>query len=163
MTAMNFVVGAAMMENVCIRVMSVMVNQTVQMDQMNPPQLAVHLPVPVIQTFVFKMERRFFLDKTVENVIMILGILIGGAATVDSVCGRGNMGMERGMSAMVDQSVQMDQMNPPQYVVHLPAPVIQTFVFKLDRILYLDKTVETALLSTVGRVLVGAATVDSVC
>jgi len=47
---------------------------------------------------------------------------------------------------VVNQTVQMDQMNPPQLVVHLPAPVIQTFVFKLDRRFYLDKTVETALI-----------------
>ena len=54
----------------------------------------------------------------------------------------------------------MDQMNPPPHVVHLPVPVIQTFVFQLDRRLNLDKTVETALIEMGG--LVGAATVDSV-
>jgi len=61
---------------------------------------------------------------------------------------------------MVHPNVQMDQMNPPPLVVHLPVPVIQTFVFQLDRRLNLDNTVETALMY--GEVMVGAATVDSV-
>jgi len=56
-----------------------MVHHTVQMVQMNPPLLAVHQPVPVIQTFVFKLGTSFYLDKTAETVQVV------GAATVDSV------------------------------------------------------------------------------
>jgi len=65
-----------------------MVYQTVQMDQMNPPQLAVHLPAPVIQTFVFHMGKRFSQDKTVETAIKMMDKMMNilvGAATVDNV------------------------------------------------------------------------------
>jgi len=88
-----------------------MVHQTVQMGQMNPPPCVVHLPAPVIQTFVFQLDRRFSLDKTVETaliVILFMEILVG-AATVESVCGRG-------ISVMVLTSVQMEKMNPPPFV-----------------------------------------------
>jgi len=129
-----------------------MVHQTVQMEKMNPPQLAVHLPAPVIQTFVFHLDRRLNLDKTVETALIVRGYLLVGAATVDSV-------WESGKSVMVHHSVQMDQMNPSLFAVQLPVPLIQTFVFQLDRRLNLDKTVETALIDGL---LVGAATVDSV-
>jgi len=61
------------------------VNQSVQMDQMNPLQLVALLPVPVIQTFVFKLDRRLNLDKTVETALKVVGFLIG-AATMDNVC-----------------------------------------------------------------------------
>jgi len=138
--------------------MSVMAHQTVQMDQMNPPLLVVHLvhlPAPVIQTFVFQLDRRFYLDKTVETAL-INGDILVGAATVESV-------WRSGTSVMVvnETTVQMDQMNPQLLAVNLPAPVIQIFVFQLDRRFFLDNTVETALV--VGIILVGAATVDSVC
>jgi len=147
--------GSATVDSVCRSGMSVMVHQIVQMEKMKPPQLVVHLPAPVIQTFVFHLDRRFYPEKTVETALIVLvGVVLVGAATMDSV-------WISGRSAMVHQTVQMDQMNPPPFVVHLPVPVIQTFVFMLDRRLNLDKTVETALI--VGRVLVGAATVDSVC
>jgi len=147
-TAVTFLVGAVMMESVWRRGMSVMVDHTVQMDQMNPPPLVVHLPAPVIQTFVFKMERRFYLDKTVETAL-IFGRILVGAATVECV-------WRSGGSATLIQTVQMEKMNPPPLVVHLPVPVIQTFVFQLGRRLNLDKTVENAVM------VIGAATVDSV-
>jgi len=140
--------GAATVDIVCGRDMFVMVHNTVQMDQMNPLLLVVHLPAPVIQTFVFQLDRRFYLDKTVETALLFMGGLVG-AATVDSVCIRISSVM------VVNQTVQMDQMNPPP-----PAPVIQTFVFQQDRRFSLDKTVETVLLMM--EILVGAATVDSV-
>jgi len=149
-------VGSVMMVSVfqCGWGRPVMVSQTVQMDQMNPLPLVVHLPVPVIQTFVSLMDRRFSQIKTVETALIDMAVLPGflvGAATVDSVC-------IRSMSVMVDQTVQMDQMNPPPHVVHLSVPVIQTFVFHLYRIFSQVKTVETALIYY----MVGAATMDSV-
>jgi len=140
-----------------------MVHQTVQMDQMNPLQLVVHLPVPVIQTFVFKKDRRFSQVKTAETALIWNLTLMEpypylvnlvGVATVDIVC-------RSGRSVMVTKSVQMDQMNPPPVVVHLPAPVILTFVFHLDRRLDLDKTVETALID-MGILVGAAAALDSV-
>jgi len=54
-----------------------MVHQTVQMEKMNPPQLAVHLPAPVIQTFVFKLDRRLNLDKTVGTALHLYSFLVG--------------------------------------------------------------------------------------
>ena len=128
-------------------------HHSVQMEKTNPPPHVVHLPVQVIRTSVFQLDRRLNLDNTVETALIVMGILVG-AATVDSV-------WRRGGSVTVYHAVQMDQMNPLKLAVHLTAPVIQTFVFQLDRRLYLDKTVETALI--VGGILVGAATVDRVC
>jgi len=149
---MGFLGGAATVDFVCRSGGSVMVTQTVQMDQMNPPPLVVHLPAPVIQTFVFQLDRRFHVDKAVETALLV-GVVLVGAVTVDNV-------WRTTGSVMVHHSVQMNQMNPPQLVVNLPVPVIQTFVFQLDRRLDPDKTVDTALLVWV---LVGAATVESVC
>jgi len=77
-------VGAATVDCMYRRTMSVMVIQTVQMDQTNPLQLAVPLPAPVIQTFVFQLDRRFFQKTTVETALIDGGNLVG-AATVDSV------------------------------------------------------------------------------
>jgi len=143
-------------------------SKTVQMDQMNPPPLVVHLLAPVIQTFVFQLVWSFSRDKIVDTASM--GGWVGGAATVASVS-------RWWMSVMVvDKIVQMDQMNPSQLAVHLPAQVIQTFVFQLGLIFYLNKTfhggvllmlrkkktAETALLRDPMRILVGAATVASV-
>jgi len=81
------------------------------MDQMN--LLAVNLPAPVIQIFVFQLDRRFFLDNTVETAVstLVVGIVLVGAAILDSVC-------IRVMSVMVNQTVQMDQMKPQPLVHH---------------------------------------------
>merc|ERR1719319_1554604 len=103
----------------------------------------------MIQIFVFQLDRRFFLDNTVETAL-IYGIVLVGAAILDSVC-------TRLMSVMVNQTVQMVQMNPQLLAVNLPAPVIQIFVFQLDRRFFLDNTVETADSTFIdGIVLVGA-------
>jgi len=58
-------------------------SKTVQMDQMNPPPLVVHLLAPVIQTFVFQLVWSFSRDKIVDTASM--GGWVGGAATVASV------------------------------------------------------------------------------
>jgi len=60
---------------------------------------------------------------------------------------------------MVYGNVQMVKMNPQPHVVHLPAPVIQTFVFQLERSFSLEKIVDTA--SMLG-IRVGVAILDSV-
>merc|ERR1719319_842111 len=162
---MGFLVGAATVDSVCrswVLVMvvdqtvwSVMVHQSVQTDQMNPTPLVVHLPAPVIQTFVFQLDRRLSLEKTVETALRVMGVLVG-AATVDSV-------WRSYRSVMVSHIVQTEKMNPHSLVVHLTAPVIQTFVFHLETRFSPKKTVETALNIIYMGILVGAATWDSVC
>jgi len=104
-----------------------------------------------------KVETALLSNRLTTTLLVLVDILgvrgfLVGAATMDSVW-RGRLVMG------VAQTVQMDQMNPPTCVVHLPAPVIQTFVFKRDRRFSQVKTAETAIL---WMILVGAATVDSV-
>merc|ERR1719319_2119600 len=163
----GWVGGAATVASVSRWWMSVMVVDKIV--QMNPSQLAVHLPAQVIQTFVFQLGLIFYLNKTFHGEVLLMlrkkktaetallrdpmRILVG-AATVASVS-------KRRMSVMVvAEIVQMDQMNLSPLVVLPPAPVIQIFVFKLGTSFFLDKTVETAMLALS---LIGAATVDSVC
>jgi len=59
------------------------VNQTVLMEKMKPPPLAVQIPFPVIQTFVFQLDRKLYLDNAVETALRDMALV--GAATVVSV------------------------------------------------------------------------------